>query len=408
MSRIGLKDWLKLLSEAGVTFSSRSYTHESAQAAAKRLELKLESADIHALRELEAHFSPAQEPNFGYLVNLFRHQQVPPRQQRIPARRPPNPVPPKPVPVPDPGSLPPWGQAEDDVMFTMAGAVVPIDWTPEDGSEPTPHKWEEWLDQLTEGIASRLWPKLVKGKWHGPPVGPLLDADFQLLDDLRDYHGLPINGMYPGQVLNSDLFAEEDDNSIDFGTRYERYDPTLAARVLKDLPNMLAAGMADKVGTLDLQLKFFFQRPRAHQIALIQNRERFNYSWARTSNTPSLVSGHCLQASIAGCTAFVALQPEEWDGKKESIAVLKRFTVDIGDRRVFAGVHYPSDNLASWYVAFNLLPRVFRKAEAIAAKDFLWDAINTKSEVFRAIKAHSADESSPYRSMVEELRRLGK
>jgi hypothetical protein len=371
--------------------------------------VELDFDDVHALRELSAYLRGGETADFSsFLLSIFRHQQTTVVQRKTPSRtQPPDHTPLEPVKA-DPKSFPPWGLLSDDQVFTVLECIIPVDWKPKSGDEPsTKTNWWPWVITLINGIDKSLYPRYYGGTCGAVDVGLLLDADFTLLRDLRDYHLLPIKSMYPTPVMHRDMFLEEDDDAIDFATRYERYDPTLPAHVLKGLPDMLSGGIADKVGTLDLLLKAVFQRPRAYQIALIQKRwEVFTYAWARSGNSPSLVSGHTLQATLGVCSAYVALEPRVLGANPASTEVLKQFMVDIGDRRVFEGVHYPSDNLASWYVAFRLLKRVFGQDEARKAREFLWDAMLYKSPVFQAIDAHSQHDGSPYRAMVEKVRRL--
>jgi PAP2 superfamily len=305
------------------------------------------------------------------------------------------------------GRLPPWGQMEDMLLASITQAPIPIDWKPDDRTESTLEYWEKWLGGIVEGIASHLWPVYTPGSadWNSESVANLFDADFQLLAKLHQNLRLPIKAMFPTTVMHSDFFEQEDDGTIPFGAGYDRYDPTLSPDIIKGLPTILMAGMANKVGTLDLQLKHCFQRPRPYQVAVLQGRRGYSYRWAQTGNTPSLVSGHCLQSSLAGCTAFATLMQDQ---SARSIDVLRQFTVDIGDRRVFAGIHYPSDSLASWYTALNLVSCTFTEETVGPARKFLWEAINEKSDVFAAVKAHvHSNEASPYEKIVEEIRRLG-
>jgi hypothetical protein len=88
--------------------------------------------------------------------------------------------------------------------------------------------------------------------------------------------------------------------------------------------------------------------------------------------------------------------------------VFRQFVIDVGDRRVFAGVHYPSDNLASWYVAMRLIPRVFLADEKIyEPRKFLWNAIQ-RSLVYKAMVAHttSGAGASPYEAMLTSIKVL--
>jgi hypothetical protein len=473
MAQITLRDWLALLSEGGVKFSSANGLRATVEAAARRLDVPLEPADLVTLDDLANALTPLPAPQPGFLPMTVSHipqledvpsaapkPGFPPITSRhipqleiapLPAPNPgmppittrhipqlqdtpspaPNPgvppitirhipqlndVPPAPggdVPAPGPSgpttlpTLPPWGRMEEKLEALLQSNIVPIDWTPSDGAQATLEKWETWRADLVIGIDSMLWPVYNKTGTSGSvlPVAQLLDADFRLLFDLHQNIARPIKARYPATVTHNDLFKEEDDPSVAFGSGYDRYDPTLPAHCLSDLPTVLIAGMAHKVATLDLQLKQFFQRPRPYQVALLQNRSNFGYLWARTGNTPSLVSGHCLQVSVAGCTAYVAYAQEL---EERSIDILKQYTVDVGDRRVFAGIHYPSDSLASWYVALNLVPLVFDGEDAAAARHFLWSSISTKSAVFAAVRAHAdSNGSSPYQKIVDEITRLG-
>jgi hypothetical protein len=300
--------------------------------------------------------------------------------------------------------LPPWGEL-DAALWADLMPPIPLDWRVRDGTEPTKHDWCKWLKDIAKDIGELIWPIYKPGAWTNATVGPILDADFALLSQLRHYIGFPIDGLDPTTVQHRDFFEQEDNSSIAFGTGYDRYDPTLPSHIIQLLPTVLTTGIVDKVGSLDLQLKLIFQRPRAYQVAFLQARQGFTYQSAATANTPSLVSGHCLQGSLAGCTAFDALANSA-HFSADSIKALQQFTVDIGDRRVFAGVHYPSDNLASWFTALNLIPRVFKAEVAPAIKAFLWEAINLRSTVFGAIKNHiaAADPGySPYRDAVNAI-----
>jgi len=298
----------------------------------------------------------------------------------------------------DKGKFPPWGYMDENLLADI-DPLIPLDWELENGEDPTYAQWMAWVDDLVTHIRTLIWPQtdiILPG---------LLNADFDLLHALHPSMGLPINSALPTTVQHYDFFAQEDDPNIAFGKGYEAYDDTLPKHVMDNFTTVLTAGIADKVGSLDLQLKNRIQRPRAYQVALIQGRNHFRYRSAATANTPSMVSGHCLQGSIAGCTAFAT-----WGASMSSNSVekLQQFTVDIGDRRVFAGVHYPSDNLSSWYTALKLIPHVFTKPTDAWVTAFLWKAIDSRSIVFDAIKKHLAANpgSSPYEKAVDAIRKL--
>jgi hypothetical protein len=302
--------------------------------------------------------------------------------------------------------LPPWGRLDDALLSEISARRIPRDWRSLTGGVRNLANWRRWRNGVIADIAGLLWPIYQPGgsAWSGQRIAHLFDADFRLFPRLHLMLDKPV--IAGSAATHSDFFTEEDSGTILFGSGYQRYDPTLSRKVRYRIPDSFNAGIINKVASLDLQMKLFFQRPRAYQVALIQGRPRFHHRWGRTANTPSLVSGHCLEASLGGCQAFADLSRHM---SPNSLEILKQFTVDRGDRRVFAGVHYPSDNLSSWFTALRLIPHVFGPRRAPAVKQFLWGAISSKSVVFRAVERHVRvnGRSSPYRRIVIALRKLG-
>jgi hypothetical protein len=400
-----------MLREAGVDLSCRPDSFTSIAEIAGIRGLELGPADQATIRELEIDLRVgARAANAAFNPAILYHPQlfVPVRRegavQNASGRA---------LPLPTPAALHPWGCMDERLQAGM-GAHIPIDWRLSDWAAPTdplprdPGVWNAWVGDVAREISSSLWPSYDPqdpNRWNTQHVADLLEADFTVLSVLRENFELPIDSRYPTQVLHSARFVEEDDGTTPFGSNYIFYDPELPEEFYGELPGVFSSGMADKVGTLDLQLKRIFQRPRAHQVALLQDRLSFSYRWARTGNTPSMVSGHCLQGSIGGCTAWVTLAAKmtQIPGADE---IFQQFVVDVGDRRVFAGVHYPSDNLASWYVAMRLIPRVFLMTEKISGpRTFLWNAIQ-RSSVYRAMVAHQGPGNSPYNAMLRRIKDL--
>ena len=303
--------------------------------------------------------------------------------------------------------LPPWGLMDNDLLSDIKHRHIPPDWTPPQGGAPNAQNWSDWLKTVIDPISRLLWPIYKPGSadWNTDHVRDLITADFELLGELQPYLDTPIRAAYPTTVTHGDFYTQEDDTNIRLGTGYERYDPELPRSIRKTLLEGVHAGIVNKVTSLDLQLKQAFLRPRAYQVALLQGRVTFRHQAAQSANTPSMISGHCLDGSMSGTTAFHTAGDQLG---ALSLEILKQFTVDIGDRRVFAGLHYPSDNLSSWYTALRLIPRVFDPADEAALRQFLWSAIDTRSVVFHAIKRHIAQNPhSPYDSIASELSKLG-
>jgi hypothetical protein len=153
------------------------------------------------------------------------------------------------------------------------------------------------------------------------------------------------------------------------------------------------------------------QRPRPYQTAWQwAQKEPFEYLVATTAVTPSLVSGHALQGAIALATVVVHLEHQlKQPLSTDLLEKLQRYFIHVGDRRVFAGVHYPSDNLSSWFTVLRLLRRMKFDADAqpavqsARAREVLWSAIENHSPVWGAMVA-AADHGSPYQEAVDRLR----
>src|SRR5262249_22492778 len=62
---------------------------------------------------------------------------------------------------------------------------------------------------------------------------------------------------------------------------------------------------------------------------------------------------------------------------------LQQYAVDIGDRRVMAGVHYPGDSLASFIVAMSQACQLYKNG--LEVKRHLWAAIRDQSFIYDRI-----------------------
>tara|TARA_R110002072_G_scaffold76776_2_gene179795 strand:+ start:11108 stop:11698 length:591 start_codon:yes stop_codon:yes gene_type:complete len=78
-------------------------------------------------------------------------------------------------------------------------------------------------------------------------------------------------------------------------------------------------------------LKLFFNRARPYQI-----NDKLNIKKSLTANTPAFPSGHCIQSLYLANVLSL-----EFPEKKEDLINLAK---NIALSRVYAGLHYPSDN----------------------------------------------------------------
>jgi hypothetical protein len=214
-----------------------------------------------------------------------------------------------------------------------------------------------------------------------------------LLGGLRPYIKRDVPGLAKPRP-HFELFQLEDhaedkvdhdagvDRGVDLTLRY--YLEGNADKLAIDtLASWVESGMLRKAGGLPVQLKQYLQRPRAYQLSDSMGKSWFTYHQALQSVSPSMISGHCFKGCTLGVAAFyhataLGCQPPVFDA-------LSRLAVDFGDRRVFAGVHYPSDNLGSWITAMLICKHVCVDGGRLGRK-FLWNAISTKSVVHAAIE----------------------
>jgi hypothetical protein len=305
--------------------------------------------------------------------------------------------------------FPAWGvlntQDQDDIKVLR----FPKDWKMLSGEKDIESSWSLWLQGVADDLAEFLWPRYESSTstWIGRAANlsiELTKADFLVLRELRQHLEIPIKSTVVTTVPNLDFFKREDQGL--WGVDHAIYDPTLPHKVRQALYGQMMKALEPKCGTCDLQLKAILQRPRPYQVAAMLGIKVFQHILATSATTPSMISGHCLQSVMACTQVFL-----EWRSnsivEQPSLKLLGQLMCDIGDRRVFAGVHYPSDNLSSWYTAFRLIPRVFVEADAAAVKVFLWKSLTTQSTVYAGLVKHAEEcKKSPYKVPLSRLEKM--
>lgn len=104
-------------------------------------------------------------------------------------------------------------------------------------------------------------------------------------------------------------------------------------------------------------LKTYFERSRPYQVAGALNLT-LPYLVALSGQTPAFPSGHNTEAKILGAGLF----HDEFTRLSNNATLQRwmlRFIYDIGERRVIAGVHFPSDDWAGNYVANEIMKLVW-------------------------------------------------
>ena len=123
---------------------------------------------------------------------------------------------------------------------------------------------------------------------------------------------------------------------------------------------------------LVLMLKLHFKRSRPHQVAPIVELVT-SPLLAFSARHPAFPSGHAIQTFFfAAALLEVALEKHSMSGRAEPLSEafapgISAIALGIADRRIVAGVHYPSDNYASAAVFEMMAPSLFPMAPGCIA-----------------------------------------
>jgi hypothetical protein len=109
----------------------------------------------------------------------------------------------------------------------------------------------------------------------------------------------------------------------------------------KDMYNLI---MAPKIINIIMIYKYIYNRARPSQIVpYIINKQNGILLDSKTADTPAYPSGHAFQAYYLG-----KILSKKFPEKKE---IIMKIAKRIGDIRIIAGLHYPSDrDFAYWLV----------------------------------------------------------
>lgn len=312
-------------------------------------------------------------------------------------------------------TLAPWGFMKP----AYAGAVDgkhPEKFRLRDGTRPTAAQWTAWLDDLADDLATFLWPRYAGGSWVGAATGWMTElsiVDLALMPALATQLDTLIGST---TITHKALFVAEDEAPPSI-TGFLHYHPAAGTPRLKKMPALIAEGGGAFAGLVALCIKQRMQRPRPYQVAMMLGGAGLKHETANSAITPSLISGHCIQGAMALVNVVHGLEHRP-DGSVEPLdptflGHLQAFLIDGGDRRVFAGVHYPSDNISSWYCALRMCRHFFFDAagdpaqtatDQERARAVLWDAVSSKSAVYSAIQRAVAAGTAP--ALAGPLQRL--
>ena len=296
----------------------------------------------------------------------------------------------------------------------MPTLAVPSDAAPDDWTNEA--SYLPWRAAMLALFSRVLWPvcDVQNQMWRGDAVAEmkrLTLADLGLLQQIRQPRArlidtLPISPLRHLACPPHRIFFEGEDvgpaKTVEWLRFYDR--DANKDLILDAIPVLMSRGMSRKAPTgMIYWFKQQLQRPRPYQTSLLLDVD-VTYQAATTGLHPALVSGHCLQ----GVAALMAVLERFTLDQVPLSPSIVQYLLDFGDRRVMAGVHYPSDNLASWILALELCDHAVAPAVRRQVKQHVWHAIRDQSLIYRRIANFARDNSdSPFAVLLDELRRRG-
>jgi membrane-associated phospholipid phosphatase len=292
-------------------------------------------------------------------------------------------------------------------METHAKTAQPLQWAPygfmcerfedEANHAVAPRSWNgppflEWVEERTDELAAFAWPRWAAGRWHGDAANnaeSLTRADLEIMSRCGARFEQPAR-LAGGARSNRWWFNWEDDLlNMAWRSRFDLAFPQCPVPP-EDFARAFGELAIDRYyGSLVFLLKRHLQRPRAYQTSQILGVSPIRPQPSLSAWSPSAISGHAFQG-LMGCLAtyfaFPTLGPY-----RHALVML---AADIGDRRVLAGIHYPSDNAMSWWLAFQCIDHISQdptQGDAMRAfvrdavtGSFLWDEMRKKTAAAHA------------------------
>ncbi|MCY7389394.1 MAG: phosphatase PAP2 family protein [Burkholderiales bacterium] len=320
-------------------------------------------------------------------------------------------------------TLPPYGLLPNRFTATpLADLEPPRDYK----STPTPDQpllrkdKNDFVDEFANDVKDRYWPIWDQPNrcWIGKSKAWMVaftEADLDMLLPLRFTlrNFITLDGSNLAKT-HSDCFELE--NALDppapefnFGA-FKFYAPDLDSRWQALFPSLFSEALDNKVGPLTIHWKSIFQRPRPYQTAVLLNRLQVSHRIAPSAQHPSLVSGHCMQGVFGGLGVHLLWRNKTTPDLRYAPhvqAALEQYSTDFGDRRVLAGVHYPSDSLISWLACDRLIDKVVEPSEAAEARKFLGACIR-RSRVWAEVITHKPFNFDAYNELVKEVEQISK
>jgi hypothetical protein len=169
-----------------------------------------------------------------------------------------------------------------------------------------------------------------------------------------------INKSYP--TTHYEFFKYEDFDTFNWIVYYKYISNKYKDTLLNDAPSFsLIESRLGIFNKLILELKMAFNRLRPLQSSFIEQIPIKTYI-TYAGQTPAIPSGHSSQGFLFGAlvysqlkTYFDLLNKIDKSLFEKELYLLVRVCKDTGHRRIMAGIHYPSDMLASWIIFKHII-----------------------------------------------------
>ena len=268
-------------------------------------------------------------------------------------------------------------------------------------------------------ISAALWPKFDRtnpAQQLSQQAEDILSADYQILQQLRtEEAGWQLDERYAWLLAfycDDSIFEQIGSKLLDqtkppviyrtgFAASFDRFARASYGETALDKLDDAFAGEPAGVPSMAwrdwivLSLKYQFQRPRPYQHAFDNSDISFKHKRSQKAYTPSIPSGHAFDATFAAIV--VALGLPAWAPHR---GTLPKWAANYGDLRNYAGVHYPSDNWASWIAVATIIEKMFSADIADIAKVMLAENIKS-SRCFEFARQRS--EFTAAKKALEEL-----
>jgi membrane-associated phospholipid phosphatase len=276
--------------------------------------------------------------------------------------------------------LPSYGFMDDGLESVASDREPPPAWL----SSHT--NWESWLNDTLKILRS-IWPIDATEQVN------ITHADLNLMRNVQAAFQWEKRTEYFYALEDAGRWYLDTDKSVRYsatGSTYALQYPasefaTLAEDELRRVREIFVDGYKRSSKSV-FAIKRELQRPRPFQTQHMLNAGTplTRLMQTKLGHSPSFISGHAAQALLSAIHALIE-EPEIFASESDQLLL---WANDFGMRRIWAGVHYPLDNLGSWIYVARLLPWIYEPTAAKTALGYLRNALD-RSELLSMLKGDS-------------------